>query len=196
MIRDETGYQDFDILIFTETGLNDSFNDAQLELPQFTIYRTDRSSNSSSKHRFGGVLVAVKNHLPSIRIESSNTIEQVHVSVGGDRNQFIISAVYIPPESPSDKYSIFCETVESIHNNNLDKHFYIFGDFNMPKTNWRNEGLSCFGDNNVYTPPSEREACVKLNEMCALLNLYQCNNVKNVNDKTLDLVFAEKIIVH
>lgn len=59
----------FDIIALTETGLNSAFYDGELfDINNFCIYRCDRSESNSTHARFGGVMIAVKSHIPSERI--------------------------------------------------------------------------------------------------------------------------------
>ncbi|XP_046666391.1 uncharacterized protein LOC124358142 [Homalodisca vitripennis] len=53
----------YDIVVLTETNLSDDISSAELGLSNFKVFRSDRSSASSSKSSGGGVLVAVKNSI-------------------------------------------------------------------------------------------------------------------------------------
>ena len=70
----------YDIIVLTETCLDDTYNSAELGFENFSVYRCDRSSNTSLAVRIGGVLVAVRDGLSSsmISVERSN-IEQLFV---------------------------------------------------------------------------------------------------------------------
>ena len=55
-------YASYDFIAITETWLH---ADAELQLDNYHIFRCDRSAVNSSKCRGGGVLLAVRNHIPS-----------------------------------------------------------------------------------------------------------------------------------
>ena len=52
-------YKDYDIIAITETWLSDNLLDQEIIPTSYTIYRKDRSP------RGGGVMLAVKNSIPS-----------------------------------------------------------------------------------------------------------------------------------
>jgi hypothetical protein len=81
----------YSILAFTESWLNDNISSTELGLDDYIVYRCDRSSQTSSLSRGGGVLLAVINSIPSKPIlVSNNSIELlfVHIQI---KNQSIIS---------------------------------------------------------------------------------------------------------
>lgn len=55
---------DYDVVVFTETWLNDNIMDTELT-NEYVIYRCDRSPATSQFRRGGGVLIGVKRHLQS-----------------------------------------------------------------------------------------------------------------------------------
>lgn len=52
-----------DILIFTETWLNNCFNTAELGLENYDVFRFDGNVNSRDSSRGGGVLVSAVSSL-------------------------------------------------------------------------------------------------------------------------------------
>ena len=84
---------DFCILCLTETWLSDYVSDGEILPYGYVIYRKDRFS------RGGGVLVAIKESLYSCIISSPSDLEIVTVKIG-QRNDSVISCVYVPPDSP------------------------------------------------------------------------------------------------
>jgi len=101
------------LLLLSETWLCFNISDYELGLTKFTAFRADTIVNLS---RGGGVLLAVKNNLNSIRIAVKNIpgIEQVFVSLKLNDIILLIGCVYIPPNTHSDIYYEHCEVVENI----------------------------------------------------------------------------------
>lgn len=64
----------YNILIFTETWLNDNIHSSELGLYDYIIYRYDRNGKTSSSSRGGGVLIAIHKSLPSkpLIVENNN----------------------------------------------------------------------------------------------------------------------------
>ena len=61
----------------------------------YVLYRKDRPS------RGGGVLIAVKDFIPSFSFPSPPDLVVISVKIGQD-NDFVVCCIYIPPEaSPS-----------------------------------------------------------------------------------------------
>ncbi|XP_058820919.1 uncharacterized protein LOC131683118 isoform X3 [Topomyia yanbarensis] len=56
---------DHEVIILTETLLNDQINSLQLFCSRYSVYRNDRDPNSAGMKRGGGVLIAVSNRLSS-----------------------------------------------------------------------------------------------------------------------------------
>ncbi|XP_043471434.1 uncharacterized protein LOC122507201 [Leptopilina heterotoma] len=96
------------VFVFTETWLHSSINSNELGFKNFTIYRCDRSSLTSSSLRGGGVLIAVNNDFPSVLIPTRcSTIEMVFIRVKVFGVWHIFGAVYIPPNSNVNVYNDF-----------------------------------------------------------------------------------------
>ena len=85
---------DVDILIACETKIDNTVQDAELGLCDFDFFRQDRNLNG------GGMLVAVKKTLNSIRLDITTTCELVMVKLLTENTTpAIISALYRPPSS-------------------------------------------------------------------------------------------------
>lgn len=71
----------YDVLVLTETWLDECVGSAELGLNDFNIYRKDRSGQTSLKSRGGGVLVGVRRSMCSqeIIIDCTNKIGRAHV---------------------------------------------------------------------------------------------------------------------
>ena len=79
------------MLLITESWLNANINSAELGLTDYTIYRCDRSEQTSVHGKGGGVFVAVRNVLPSSQIDINiNNIEQIFVCLNLNGCKFLI----------------------------------------------------------------------------------------------------------
>ena len=118
---------DFSILCITETWLSKDIFDNEIIPSGYTIYRKDRDS------RGGGILLAVKDNITSSQLSSPPHVEILTVLISTS-NPFIISVVYIPPNS-SDTYH---ELLHSYLTNlvNESSTIILLGDFNLPDVNW------------------------------------------------------------
>lgn len=56
----------YDIIIFTETWLDDSYYNSELFDGRYLVWRRDRDYSRTGQRRGGGVLIAVKNELTVI----------------------------------------------------------------------------------------------------------------------------------
>ncbi|XP_065895940.1 uncharacterized protein [Dysidea avara] len=157
------------ILCITETWLSKDIFDNEIIPSGYTIYRIDRDS------RGGGVLLAVKDNITSGQLSSPPHVEILTVLISTS-NPFIISVVYIPPNS-SDTYH---ELLHSYLTNlvNESSPIILLGDFNLPDVNWA-----------TYSGSSP-----KSNKFCDLLfqlNLFQLVDEPTHNQgNTLDLIIT------
>lgn len=180
----------FDIIIFTETVLNDSINDVQLFGTVFNVFRCDRSASNSCKTRFGGVLVAVKSCYAcnAVCTTNGNSLEQVCVFSAVKGKNLWVCAVYIPPDRSNDLSTIneHIASVDELRTKAaLDDVLLICGDFNQPRMCWMKgiDGIHCENRHNLSIT-----SCSLMDGM-DYLNLSQANYVRNLLDRTLDLVF-------
>ena len=67
-----TNSDEVDIYLFTETWLNDSHFDGELGLKNYTVFRKDRSAESSIHRRGGGVMMAVKKNFSAVQLQCNH----------------------------------------------------------------------------------------------------------------------------
>lgn len=174
------------MITLTETWLNSSFGDAELNLPDYNIYRRDRKPNVAS--RGGGVLVAVHKKYNSLEIDTPDDIEQVFVMVNYNSVKLIIGCTYIPPRSGLNTYLNFTETVENTFDIYPEHKFLLLGDFNLPYTRWFHDD-SVTKCEFVNANNTEIDCSLALLNTINYVNLLQVNDITNANDRSLDLVF-------
>ena len=133
----------YDIIVLTETWLDDTYNSAELGFANFSVYRCDRSSNTSLAARGGGVLVAVRDGLSSsvISVERTN-IEQLFVYIANGPSRYIVAALYLPPGSPALLYQDHCQSVEYAASRHPRPNILLVGDYNLPHIDWRSDDIN------------------------------------------------------
>lgn len=152
----------------SETWLCDSISDSELGLSNYTVYRCDRNVSTSNLSRGGGVLIAIRNNIPSsILTTYANNVEHLFVKITINNKNYIIGSVYIPPNSPSTLYESFVEPVQSVLSTNSDFTLVLCGDLNLPNISWDNgeSGLTYISPSNHCLP-----------ESFAFFNLFQLIN--------------------
>ena len=182
---------EYDIIVLTETWLNETINSLQLFGSRYTVYRQDRDPLSTGKFRGGGTLIAVSNHLSSKRkLDIGNDLEQLWVSVCINNTSVCVGVVYIPPDS-ADNVIVIQKHIDSV----LDivsslapqSIHLLFGDYNQPGLIWKS---TSFGHAlpDVTGSTFTRSSMVLLDGM-SLANMVQMSTVANMRNRTLDLVF-------
>ena len=119
-----------DIFTVSETWLDDSVADIEVNFPGYTIYRLDRQGK-----RGGGVCAFVNENFKSERLNDFSYISEsglhqlwLKIQVRNFRS-FIICTAYRPPESPLSCFETdFSDTLTSVVT--LNKPVYILGDLN------------------------------------------------------------------
>ena len=84
---------EYDVIVLTETWLDDRIYSAQLFGSLYTVFRTDRSQLNSRKSRGGGVLIAASTKLTSYIDPApiSSPVEQLWIVV-----------IYLLPDRKND----------------------------------------------------------------------------------------------
>ena len=105
--------KDCDIIAITETWLSENVLDQEIIPTGYTIYRKDRSS------RGGGVMLAVKNSIPSHTLDTPTELETLCVQIGSD-DSVTLCLVYIPPSSSELYIQSLCDYINTTvsHSNN------------------------------------------------------------------------------
>lgn len=182
---------EFDVLLFTETFLDEDINTNELGLSSFHVFRCDRSLKSSSHSRGGGVLIAVKNHLSAIQLSPSiDSIEHVFVVINlGGSNKILITNVYIPPSSPIEVYENHCASVSSVLQDFMCDgcEVIVCGDFNFPNVTWCNDEYGATPNGLITQQVTCFSYCM------AFFNLKQINGVANARGRYLDLIFSSML---
>lgn len=126
----------FDIIILTETWLNDGVYDGEFMDSRYSIYRRDREQRDPNKTKNGGgVMIAVKNNLKSNRkLEWESSCEDLWVEVDINtlsklNHHIAICAAYLPPPVKKDTLNDFLSNTSQIVS--TSKRVLLIGDFNL-----------------------------------------------------------------
>ena len=130
----ELGKNDIDILLFSETWLNDTDDDSLYEFPRYNMYRLDRVSI----YRGGGLCAHVDESISCsadkfkfLNRGNENIEVQWLLSVKGNSKRALICNVYRPP---SGSLIVFCDTLKALflQIDNIDSYdIFVIGDFNV-----------------------------------------------------------------
>lgn len=170
---------DTDVIILTETWANNNLLNSELFPSDYIVFRSDRQFG-----RGGGVLVGVKSlfRCDMLNIDSDPDLIEYNIDLLCTKlvfsNKLIyIIVTYIPPSTPAFMYEHLVNKLELL--NLFSENTLLIGDFNVPDLS----DMSC--------PKSHI-----LNNFAVGNDLVQINNVKNHNNRTLDLAFCSAGFSH
>lgn len=184
---------DYDVIVLTETWLDDTIFSPQLFGTIYNVYRNDRDTAGTGKKIGGGICIAVSKKFDSTCFPvptDRRSLEQLWVVINGVANQKLyIGSVYISPDLARNSEAIEAHinsaftVAEALRPN--DSHL-LLGDYNQPKIVWTKSTSS-------YAHPSSSSASYPtssstLLDGMALLGMKQMNDVINNLNRTLDLV--------
>lgn len=182
---------DYDVIILTETWLREHIFDGELFDVRYVVYRIDRDSIITNKTLGGGCLIAVKRNIHSRRISEfeigSEDIWVVVDHVDGRKSFFNVK--YIECKSSLTMYEAHLRKINEIVNEKEpNSNFLLCGDYNLNSSiTWvrRNDVESVCDATNL-----EGDIAHAVVDMQSLTGLEQFNCVKNLNDRSLDLVLS------
>lgn len=175
----------YDVVAVTESWLQPDVLDSELFPDSYIVYRSDRRVDLVDASRGGGVLLGFSNKLAVERLNLSMICDRVPLidflgcKLTVNYFVFYMFIVYIPPSATDAHLEVFLEGVSSL-DLMLSKNVVLLGDFNIPS----------------YTsnlPPNAKHRL--LSEFVEVLGLRQLNNVPNINNRCLDLIFTNFNIV-
>ena len=179
----------FNIIIFTETWLNDSFTNQEIFGNDWLVYRNDRDYQNLNVNRGGGVLIAIHKSIPSegLEIIHSNLFEIVFVKIKSKFKNICLGSVYIPPNSVEEIYSEALHLINDI-NLTLDENddIFVFGDFNRPNLSF----IIIEEDQCLYPMELSTNIDFMLIDTFYGNDMVQILNIKNDLGHYLDLIFT------
>ena len=182
---------DYDVIVFSETWLNQDIHDSELGMDGYNIYRKDRSELTSLKCWGGGVMIAVRGCYQSfLIINEQESVEHIFVSVCSGSEKMIVGAVYLPQPLSVDTVQAHCSAIDSLLQRYPKHDLCLLGDYNLPNVNWINDDLG------VRASRDNREVVKLLSDCFAYNQLFQVNSISNSNNVMLDLVFVHDKLVN
>ena len=127
-------------MAITETWLNSSITDAQIEITGYNTVRSDRIHR-----RGGGVLLYIQSSLVHTNVAkfSDGTCESVVCTI--ENMDAIVAIVYRPPNASVSSFGNMLRNLsvyidEAMSSKYMDVH--IMGDVNLPNIEWENYEIS------------------------------------------------------
>lgn len=193
----------YDVMVLTETWLDDSVYSSELFDNRYLVWRRDRDYSRTAQKRGGGVLIAVKSEITAIEKTCwRSTAEDIWVSLRLKRSRPQVTYslhlcwLYLCSENTGNSYSIQLSNYTNNLNNLMLTHpmdkFVILGDLNFGKNvDWCHSTT-----NNAELVPlnSSGEHIIKFFDTVQTYGLSQYNGQRNVNDRLLDLVFSNDVV--
>lgn len=182
----------YNLIILTETWLNDSFKNEEIFDNDWLVYRKDRNYEQTNTSRGGGVLIAIRNNIASdiVEVNFDSNSEQIWAQVNSGRKTIFIGAIYIPPNSCEESYLSVLSSIDEVNNKmNENDAIFLFGDWNRPNLEFVRDD-----DNQNSLLPINIENAIDFKLIDALYsnNIYQISHVENDNFKQLDLIFSNE----
>lgn len=181
---------EYDLIILTETWLDENFRSSELFPPGYNVYRCDRDRSITNKKTRGGVIIAVRScHRSSLLLSSATCFEQLFVQVILDKRRILVGGTYFIPASSESVYTEYIDTLNMLVSKYTFDDFLLTGDFNLPDCTWNytNNHLVCdCKHSSIPVRTSSNMICNALDGY----NLKQLNTFSNQSNNTLDLIFT------
>lgn len=167
-----------DIVILTETWLSPNVDNEEVLPPPmgYNVFRRDRLFRKG-----GGVIIAVKDNIPSFLFKTDPILELLWVCVHSQYSKFFIGVCYRAPDSGPSFTDNLYNAVFELHNQFPKSAVFLFGDFNFPSINWQSLTVPTSGTTN--------DSCRFL-DLCLTFNLTQVINEPTRLDNILDLLLT------
>ena len=117
--------REYDILIFTETWLNQDITNGMISDNNFyNLFRVDRLTNTHG----GGILIYIKHHYQAHALchSISHNFELLNITFFN----YLLIVVYRPPSMSFNDTIRLCDIISSVSDST--KTSIIYGDFNLP----------------------------------------------------------------
>lgn len=178
-----------DIVVFTETWLNDSICNGELFISKYLTFRSDRDFARTGTARGGGVLTAVDNKytatevkIPSLRSSVSYLIDILVVRIAFGGAELYIISLYIPPNTPYQDYDAVLDLLSSLPYV-LDGSAIVLGDFNIPQYTLHID--ENFTNRQIFS----------FNAFLSITKYSQHNFNRNRNNRILDLILCRRACI-
>ncbi|XP_072014761.1 uncharacterized protein [Amphiura filiformis] len=169
---------DPDIILGSETWLNNTVEDKEIIPDNYTVFRKDREDSH------GGVVIAIRNDMVCAHRPDLNTnceIVWAQVQLVGSKT-LTIGSFYRPPDKNDVKYlQELHESISKIKNPNSGI-IWLGGDFNLGNIDWPTQS--------VLPGPNPKSVCYQMIDIMNNFNLDQIVIEPTRNDSILELFFT------
>lgn len=188
---------DYDVIMLTETWLDDSINAVQLFGNAFEVFSTHRNAGNSRRTVGGGVLIAVRKSLDSTVCAEAAAVnlEQIFVKIQLKTQKVFVGCFYLPSEKRYEHQLVedHITCIESVAGlADPSDYIVVAGDYNQSNLVWKAlSGNRSFADP-LHTHTRcrmEKTTHEVLIDGVARNSLHQCNLVPNHQNRILDLIF-------
>ena len=177
-------YTDPDILLFTETKLNNKVSTSEFLPANYKGFRKDRTSAG------GGVMIAIRDNLVAEEvdmIEVSAEVIWVKIILH-NCNPLYVGSFYRQPSQRStqqlDELEKSLNYISNLTKNNPNSTLFLGGDFNLGDINW--------DDLTIYTNSPVKGVCEKLLDILHNFHLEQHQREDTRENRLLDLFCSNK----
>ena len=120
----------FDVVFITETWLNESITDGEIQLQNYNCFRQDRCGRTG-----GGVAIFVKKEIQGIRIEKIGQFQEaLWYKIQDNGDSIIVGVVYRAPSTSFEEDENLIGTLREMEKY---KRVMVVGDFNFPDIKWQ-----------------------------------------------------------
>ena len=128
-------------VVLTETWLKSHIEDAQVEIPGYNLFRSDRSSRVG-----GGVLLYSHEKLPITQVKTYDDQICQALICKCESTKSIVFTLYRPPAGSVFSFRSCLKFIDDYIADDRDDHeLSLFGDFNLPLINWSTNKISSGG---------------------------------------------------
>ncbi|CAG5018128.1 unnamed protein product [Parnassius apollo] len=181
----EVSANNFDLIVLTETWLNDSIFDSEIFDSRYQVFRRDRSSNTFNENNDGGgVAIAVKKSISAYRNHNfESRCEDLWVTLELGNYRICVCSVYLRSPLNQTHLKHFTENAGNVINNTCND-ILIFGDFNLRDIVWTPSNA----DSSLKPSNFDNIFGYEFVDFLSSYDLKQYSQISNHQAKILDLV--------
>ena len=185
----------YDIVLLSETWLQDQYKDTEIVPNGWSIFRKDRTRrNIENDERGGGVIIAIKDSLTctpiNLSLAANAKFDIIACKIQLPGKTIYIGCFYIPPNSNREQYELLANVFQDLYNEiNSSDDLFLYGDSNLRNVEW----LPSDFDDHLYDPVNIHDEFQTFLTTVQSLGLYQINNLTNTSGNVLDTIFTNVI---
>ena len=176
------------IMVATESHLDSNIDDAEIAIPKYSVYRSDRLNRIQ-----GGVVIYVRSPYivdEKLMTKFSNGVCELLILKIKEINLSIV-CVYRPPDTTQTEFSECINTIENyFKDKTLQENIIILGDFNLPHLKWNVCDTKVIPNIESGGPISEQIDAARLLELTESLFCQQTITKATRINNVLDLIFT------